>query len=186
MRRLLALLPLAALAATGPAYRYQLDGARSSVTAKVSYLGLGSKTARFPVMKGSIRLTPDRLDDIDLTVELDARALVAGSDGDTKSLRGPDFFDVAHHPTVSFSGHRMTMQGPVNARLDGTITARGVSRPASLAITFRDPPARASGRDPVQLRAITTINRRDFGMTAYAWAIGKKVTITIDARLVPG
>ena len=183
---MLALAALATIGAAPAAYRYQLDSTGSTVIAKVSFLAIGSKTARFPVMKGSIRITPERLDDIDLDVELDARALTAGSKGDTTTLRGPDFFDVARHPAVSFSGHRMTMTGPVTARLDGTITARGISRPATLAITFRDPPARASGRDPVHLRATAAIDRRQFGMTAYGWAVGKTVKITIDARLVPG
>ena len=32
----------------------------------------------------------------------------------------------------------------------------------------------------------TPINRRDFGMTAYPFVVGKKVAVTINARLVPG
>lgn len=186
MRKRFALAAVALIGAAPPTYHYQLDGPRSLVTARVSYLALGSKTAQFPVMKGSIRITPDRLDDIDLYVELDARALTAGGKGDTASLRGHDFFDVARFPTVTFSGHRMMMTSPLTARLDGAITARAITRPATLLVTFRDPPARASGRDPVQLRATTTIDRRQFGMTAYGWAVGKNVKITIDARMVPG
>lgn len=175
-----------AVAAAPPVYRYQLDGAGSSVSARVSYLGLASKTARFPVKRGSLRLSPDQLDAIDLDVELDARALAAGSKTDSAYLKGKAFFDVTNHPTVRFSGPRMVMTGPLTARIDGQITARGVSRPAVLAVTFRDPPAKASGRDPVYLTATTTINRRDFGMTSYSLVIGKKVAITIQARLVPG
>ena len=186
MRIALALIPLLAVAAAAPSYRYQLDGANSQVSARVAYFGVGSKTARFPVMKGFIRLQPDRLDAIDLDVELDARAMTAGGRTDTEYLRGKDFFDVAHYPTVSFSGHRMAMTGATTARIDGLITARGVTRPAVLDVTFRDPPARASGRDPVQLSARTSINRRDFGMTSYSLIVGRKVTITIQARLVPG
>ena len=186
MRKLLALAAVATIAAAPPSFRYQLDGPRSAVTARVSYLALGSKTAVFPALKGSIRITPDRLDDIDLYVELDARALTASSKGDTATLRGRDFFDVARYPTVTFSGHRMVMTSAVTARLDGAITARAITRPATLLITFRDPPARATGRDPVVLRATTTIDRRQFGMTAYGWAVGKNVKITIDARMVPG
>jgi polyisoprenoid-binding protein YceI len=180
------LAPLLALAAAPPSYHYQLDAGQSAVTARVGYLGLGSKTVRFPAMRGAIRLTPERLEGIDLDVELDARAMVAATQSDADYLRGPAFFDVAHHPTVSFSGHRMAMTGPTTARIDGQITARGVTQPASLEVSFRDPPARATGRDAVQLSARTTINRRDFGMTAYSWVVGKKVTITIAARLVPG
>lgn len=186
VRIFIALLPLLTLAAASPSYRYQLDGASSQVSARVSYFGVGSKTARFPVMKGSIRIQPDRLDAIDLNVELDARALDAGGKTDTAYLRGKDFFDVAHYPVVQFSGHRMAMTGPNAARVDGQITARGVTRPAVLDVTFRDPPARLTGREAVMLNARTAINRRDFGMTAYGLVVGKTVTITIQARLMPG
>ena len=43
-----------------------------------------------------------------------------------------------------------------------------------------------NGRDPVQLTARTSINRKDFGMTAYSVVVGETVTITIEARLMPG
>jgi polyisoprenoid-binding protein YceI len=185
--RILLVLPLLlATAAAGPTYRYQLDSAASDISAKVSYLGFGSKTARFPVMRGSIKMTPDRLDAVALEVELDARAMTAGSKRDADYLKGKDFFDVANHPVVRFTGNRMTMIGDRNARVEGQVTARGVTRPTVLAVTFRDPPARATGRDPIYLTATTTINRRDFGMTAYSMVIGKNVAITIKARLVPG
>lgn len=186
VRVVYSLLPLLALAAASPSYRYQLDGANSRVSARVAYLGFGSKTARFSVMKGHIRIQPDRLDAIDLEVELDARSLTAGGKTDTAYLRGKSFFDVARYPTVSFSGHRMAMTGPTTARIEGQITARGITRPVTLVVTFRDPPARAVGHEPVQLNASTTINRRHFGMTSYGLVVGKNVKITIEARLVPG
>lgn len=181
-----ALTLLLATASAGPVYRYQLDGSASVVSARVSFLGLGHKTARFPAMRGSIKITPDRLDAIDLDVELDARAMTAGGKTDTEYLKGKAFFDVANHSTVRFSGRRMAMTGPLTARVDGQISARGVTRPAVLAVTFRDPPAKANGREPIHLTATTTINRKDFGMTSYSMIIGKKVAITIQARLVPG
>ena len=187
MRRLLALAALLSLAAApGPSYHYWLDGPHSSVSARVSYMGFGSKTARFPQMRGSIRLNPARLDAIDLDVELDALAMSADSASDTRYLRGKDFFDVEQYPVVRFSGHRMVMSGPVTGTVDGLITTRGITRPATLLVTFKDPPAHATGRDPMVLSARTTINRRDFGMTAYSVVVGKAVTITIEARLMPG
>lgn len=187
MRRLLALAALLSLAAApAPTHHYWLDGPHSSVVARVSYMGFGSKSAWFPQMRGSIRLDPARLDAIDLDVELDATALSSSSVSDTKYLRGKDFFAVDQFPVVRFSGHRMVMSGPVTASVEGLITTRGITRPAVLAVTFKDPPAQASGREPVVLTAITRINRRDFGMTAYSMVVGKTVTITIDARLMPG
>ncbi len=188
MRFVLALIPLLAVAATAPVatHHYWLDSAHSSVSARVSYMGFGSKTARFPQMRGSIQLNPARLDAIDLDVELNASALHAGGKSDTNYLRGKDFFWVQQYPMVRFTGHRMTMTGVITGQVDGEITARGVTRPATLAVTFKDPPAQATGREPVQLNAQARINRRDFGMTAYSMVVGKIVTITIDARLMPG
>lgn len=192
MRLRLALcLPITLLAplltgATQPSYRYQIDPARSEVSAKVGFFGIASKTARFPQMTGQIALAPERLDTIDLDVEIDARRLTAGDSVTLARLKGKDFFHVERYPTVRFSGQWMQMTGPVTATVAGAVTARGVTRPATLAVTFRDPPARATGRDPVELSARTVIDRRDFGMTAYSAIVGKKVTITIKARMTPG
>lgn len=186
MRALLAL-PLAALSlgAAEPTFHYHLDAARSDVAAKVAFFGLASKTAHFPKMTGRITLQPGRLDAIDLDVDLDARALTAGDSITLGRLKGPRFFDVERYPIVHFEGQRMTMTGPVTARVDGSITARGVTRPAVLDVAFRQPPARATGRELVDLSARTTIDRRAFGMTAYSFIVGRNVAITIDARMIP-
>lgn len=188
--RLLMCLPLAALAplllgAAQPTYRYQIDTARSMVSAKVGFMGIASKTARFPQMSGRIALSPEQLDTIDLDVELDARRLQAGDSVTLGRLKGKDFFDVERHPTVRFAGRNMRMTGATTATVAGEVTARGVTRPAQLAVTFRDPPSKVSGRDAVEFSARTVIDRREFGMTAYSAIVGKKVTITIQARMVP-
>lgn len=185
MRYLLTLLLLITTGAATPTYRYRLDEARSTVSAKVAFLGFASKSARFPKLSGRITLQPDRLDAIDLDVDLDARALTAGDKVTLDRLKGKDFFDVANHPVVSFSGRRMTMTGPVTATVEGNVTARGITRPVVLQVAFAQPPATANGRDPVQLSARTSINRSDFGMKAYGLVVGKKVTIAITARMEP-
>ncbi len=174
------------IGATGPTHRYALEEAGSTVRAKVSFLGLSSKTAQFPRISGQIVLTPQALDAIDLDVTMDARALVSSDTTTTNRLRGPKFFDVENHPTVRFAGRRMVMTGAQSATVAGEITARGVTRPAQLAVSFAQAPAHADGREPITLTARTTIDRRDFGMNSYSMIVGRKVSITITARMVPG
>ena len=188
----MAALPLLIIGATAPAasapdlpLRYRLDPQGSSVHARVGFFGIASKTARFPAMSGGIELDPARLGAIRLDVLLDARALEAGDTVTLGRLKGPDFFDVAHYPTVRFLGRAMTMTGPVSATIDGELTARGVTRPARLAVTFTSPPAQATGRQSLRLSARTTIDRTDFGMNAYRLIVSRKVTITIDAQMAP-
>lgn len=186
LRSFIAGLLLLTTAATTPEYRYQLDGAASRISAKVSFLGLSSKTAQFPRMSGAIQLQPERLDAINLDVTLDARAITASDSATQNRLRGPDFFDVERHPVIRFTGQRMVMAGQTSAQVDGTVTARGITRPVRLAVTFARPPAQASGREPIGFTATTTIDRYQFGMKAYSMVVGRNVNITIKARMTPG
>jgi polyisoprenoid-binding protein YceI len=185
-RMAIAALALLLLAAAPPAtLGYRVDPAGSNVAAKVAFMGLGSRIASFPAMSGAVTLSPAAMDRIDLNVRIDARQLSASDKLTTDRLKGKNFFDVANHPSISFSGKALMMTGPTTGSVKGDLTARGVTKPVTLAVTFTTPPVRATGREAIGLTGTTTINRRDFGMTAYSLIVGKKVAITIRTRLVP-
>lgn len=172
-------------AAPAPTLNYRVDTATSDVVAKVAFMGIGSRTANFPAMSGAVKLSPATMEEIDLNVRIDARQLKASDQLTTDRLRGKNFFHVANYPTISFAGKALTMTGLTTGTVKGDLTARGVTKPVTLAVTFSAPPARANGRDAIGMTGTTTINRRDFGMTAYSLIVGKQVTITIRTRLVP-
>jgi len=148
-------------------------------------MGLVSKTVRFPKISGSISLNPARPQQISLNVSISARALKAGGGITEKRLKGKDFFDVARHPTLRFTGKSITMTGAKTGRVSGRLTVRGITRPVTLVVKFSSPPTQASGKKNIALTATTTINRRNFGMTAYSGIVGKKVTISIRTRMIP-
>lgn len=185
MRIILAALPLLSIAAATPAYRYQIDSRASQVDAKVTVLGIAKKSAQFSKMSGGIVLSPSQPGSVRLDVAVDARVMATRDSKVGEQLKGPDFLDVARHPIVSFSGQRMVMTGPNTAQVLGQLTARGTTRPTVMNVTFAAPPAQATGREPVSITARTTIDRRQFGMNGYSGVVGKDVTITIKARMVP-
>jgi len=86
---------------------------------------------------------------------------------------------------VRFVGRSMTMTGPVTAVVSGDLTAKGVTRPTTLAVSFTAPPAKASGREAIRLSGRARIDRTEFGMTAYRLIVAKSVTISIDTQMVP-
>ncbi len=176
-------LMLIGAAPLGNRLHYRIDSTSSIVNAKVAFFGLASKTATFPKVSGDIRLTPGDLRSVDLDVAIDTRALKASDSVTERRLKSADFFDVANHPQVTFSGQQLVMNGKSSGIVTGNLTARGVTRPVKLVVTFSAPPASATGKDKFLLTGSTTINRRDFGMTAYSAIVGKKVTITIRAQM---
>lgn len=175
---------MASASGTG-AIGYTIDPAHARVEAKVGFFGLGSKTARFPHTEGHVALSDRDAKAVTLDVRIDTQTLEAGDALTRSRLRGADFFDVDHYPRVTFHATGMTRTGPHSATVAGTISARGVTRPAALAVDFSRDFAAMSGREPVHIAATTRIDRRDFGMTAYPLIVGRQVTIAIDADLVP-
>jgi polyisoprenoid-binding protein YceI len=182
----LLLLSVSSIGSTASTYRFTLDPGSSSVDAKVAFMGVGNRKAHFPAMRGKVVLSPAQMNQIDLDVSIDATQLKSDDSVTTGRLKGKDFFYVDKYPTVRFEGTQLTMASSTSGIVRGELTARGVTRPVTLNVAFSSPPASTSGKDALRLTGTTTINRKDFGMTAYSLVVGKKVTITINSRLLPG
>ena len=182
----LLLLPILALFATASSpLNYTLDAQASAVSAKVAFFGLASKTAGFPSMSGRVTIVPDRPSEALVDVAIDATRLVAPDKVTQKRLRGEKFFWVEKYPTVHFVGHRLVMRDATHGSVDGKLTARGVTRDEELFVTFDQPPNDAPRGEAITLNGEMQIDRRDYGMTAYRFIVGKQVTIKLTARMVP-
>lgn len=183
MLALVVALLLGAAAPTGQIYA--VDATASSLSAKVPFLGIGRKSAGFPEVSGTIRLDRQRPQDIALDVKIDARALTAGDNLTLSRLKGEKFFWVEKYPQVRFVGREMKLTSPTEGSVDGELTARGVTRPVTLDVTFDRPPAQALPGEAISLTGKTRINRYDFGMKSYRLIVGKYVEIELKARMVP-
>lgn len=164
--------------------RYTLDANASNVTAKVPFFGLASKTARFPRMQGAVTIVPGAPERAVIDVTFDATALEAPDSVTLARLRGEKFFWVEKYPTIRFFGRSLKLESATRGTVAGELTARGVTRPASLAVTFDADPVAQAGR-PVSFTGTTTIDRRAFGMKSYPLIVGNQVDITLKARMVP-
>ena len=164
--------------------RYTLDASASNVSAKVPFFGLASKTAKFPRMQGAVTIVPGAPEKAVIDVTFDATAIEAPDAVTLARLRGERFFWVDKYPTIRFMGRALTLSSATRGTVSGELTARGVTRPATLAVTFDADPVAQAGK-PVSFTGTTTIDRREFGMKSYQLIVGNKVDITLKARMVP-
>jgi polyisoprenoid-binding protein YceI len=191
VRLKLYLMPIALIATAGMLHaattlRYRITDPGSEAVAKVAFMGLSSKSARFGSISGDIAFSPGDLKNVKVDVAIDASKLRAGDRTTEKQLKAKDFFWVERYPTVRFTATSLAMKNKVQGTLNGNLTARGVTNPVSMAVTFSAPPSTANGQDQLSLTGTTVINRQAFGMTAYSAIVGKKVNITIRAALKGG
>ncbi len=180
---LLPLIALFALANSSAPLNYRLDASNSSVTAKVAFLGLGSKTARFPKMSGTVTIVPNQPQRAKIDVTFDAKALTASDQTTTNRLRGDKFFWVSKYPKVRFVGSSLKMTSATKGTVSGKLTARGITRTETLAVTFDSDPAKTRGK-AVSFTGTTRIDRRQYGMKSYQLVVGNKVNIQLRARMV--
>lgn len=174
-----------ALANTASApLRYSLDVSASNVSAKVPFFGLASKTARFPKMEGSVTIVPGAPERAVIDVTFDATAIEAPDSVTLARLRGEKFFWVEKYPNVRFVGRSLKMTSATRGTVAGDLTARGVTKPQTLTVTFDADPLAQAGK-PVSFTGTTTIDRRQYGMKSYQLIVGNKVDITLRARMVP-
>ncbi|HSJ78531.1 MAG TPA: YceI family protein [Erythrobacter sp.] len=182
---LLALFALANVGANiGTPQRYTLDASASNVSAKVPFFGLASKTARFPKMQGAVTIVPGAPERAVIDVTFDATAIEAPDDVTLARLRGDKFFWVEKYPSVRFVGRSLKLTSPTRGTVSGELTARGITQPQTLAVTFDADPLAQVGK-PVSFTGTTTIDRRKYGMKSYQLVVGNKVDITLKARMVP-
>ncbi len=178
------MLPAVLLAQSSSAIDYRLDARASNVSAKVSFFGLASKTARFPRMEGNVTIVPGAPQRATIDVTFDAVAIEAPDETTLKRLRGEKFFWVERYPTVRFVGRSIKLSSPTKGVVTGQLTARGVTRRETLDVTFANDPAKSHGR-PVSFTGEMEIDRRDYGMKSYQLIVGNTVDISLKARMVP-
>lgn len=191
-RFLAAVLISATLLLAGPvrATTYTIDAGHTSVTFRVSHL-FTKVTGRFTAFDGTI--TFDESMPLETKVEGTIQAASINTDNEKRDthLKNPDFFDVEKFPTITFSTDKVTDVAKNKAKLHGTLTMHGVTRPIVLDSEFL-----GAGQDPwgnakAGFRGTTTLNRKDYGLI---WnqtletggvLVGDEIEITIDVEAAP-
>jgi len=98
------------------------------------------------------------------TFTIDAASIDTNQEQRDAHLRSADFFDVEHHPTLTFESTRITQQG-TDITIEGNFTMHGVTKPVTLkgetAPTVKDP----WGMQRTALTLEGKLNRKDWGLT---------------------
>lgn len=152
----------------------------------------------FKNVHGTLDFDPDNPQAASVDVTIDAKGLWSGEPDRDAHLKSADFLDVEKHPTITFRGRKVELRGANEAKLQGDLTIRGVTRPATLDVRSlgqwqtpwwengvdKGPKTRAG------FLATTRINRKDFGVN---WngaldrgglVVSDDVDITIDVEAI--
>ena len=187
MKAALALLSCLALLAAHTARAadlFMLDQRYGSIAFSVSHFGSFTSLGSFPRFMG--RLLIDRLhpEHTKIEVQADAAAVTVPWPDGTELLRGPDFFDAAHHREVRFTSETIRGLDPRHFEIDGSLEIRGIRRPLTLQATLeREQTDTASGTQIADFTVTGALSRAEYGMTSDPIMISDKVRLKIAARI---
>ena len=168
--------------AAAPAGTYTLDPATTSVTLKVSHLGLSGYTLRMDGVRGSYSFDPAHPEASKLQVEIDAGSVDTGNAALNQQLAG-EVLEAAKYPTIRFVSTAVKPGPEGRGQVVGDLTLHGQTHPVTLDVIFNG--FTNAGPDHavrMGFSADATVRRSDFGMTAFSPMVGDDISVAIEAE----
>jgi polyisoprenoid-binding protein YceI len=169
--------------------KYDIDAAHSSVEFIGRHLMITKVRGRFPEVSGTINIA-EVPEESSVDVEIQVASVDTGQEQRDEHLRGPDFFHVEKHPTITFRSTKVEPGRKDTWAVTGDLTVRDVTRPVTLDVEFEGANASPFGDQRVAFSASADVDREDWGLT---WnvaletggvLVGKKVRIELNVQAV--
>lgn len=161
---------------------YTLDPTHTYASWQVSHFGFSSPSGKW-MAKGTLEIDKDKPQNSKLNVTINMADLATGLAELDEHLKGDLFFDVKKFPTATFVSNKVVMTGKNSAKVTGTLTVHGVSKPVTLNVTLNKMGVNLlSDKMTMGFSANTQLNRSDFGINTLLPGVGDKVIIHIEAE----
>lgn len=179
-------------ATTAPtAVAYTIDTAHSSVGFKIRHFMIAYVRGGFSGITGDVIFDPSNPANDKINATIDVTTLHTHDVKRDAHVKGADFLDAEHHPTMTFVSKKVVADGKNEWKVTGDLTLRGVTKEVTLDVES----AGVEAKDPwgnlrTGASAETTIKRGDFGLTFNApletggFMLGEDVHVHMDVELI--
>jgi len=173
---LLATLPLPVLAVD----HYAIDPAHTYPHFSVSHLGFSTMQGRFDKTSGTISL--DRAAKTGaINITIDVSSINTGFAKRDKHLRGPDFFNSAEFPTITYKSNKIHFKNNVPISSEGSLTMAGATKPVTLNInSFKCGMHPMKKKEMCGAAASAHLKRSDFGIKYGLPAVGDDIELVFE------
>lgn len=180
-RSLLAGLLLAASSSLAlAADAYTIDSAHTFLGFHVNHLGFSNAQGRFAEITGGGQWDNANLANCSLELKVKTASVNTDNAKRDEHLRGPDFFDAAQYPVITFTSKSFKSTGKDSYDVTGTLDMHGVKKTVTLPIRKI-----GEGENPWKQHVIGfdsrfTLNRTDYGINYMPDGLGKEVTLHLS------
>lgn len=168
---------------------YSVDTSHATVLFQVRHF-MTQVAGEFGTFDGSIHIDRENPENSSVAFTIQAKSIDTNNEKRDEHLRSPDFFDVASHPTITFTSTSVKPVGDDTYEVTGEFTMRGVMKPITLPVKVLGELKDPWGNQRIGFETTTTINRQDYGVS---WnrvldqgglVLGDEVRVTINLEAV--
>jgi len=174
----LAALIVVGLGRTATADDYTIDAAHSSVSFKISHLGLSWVHGRFNNFAGKFTIDSSEPAKSSFTLNIKPDSVDTNNSGRDGHLKSPDFFNVKQFPALSFTS---TAVKPIEGGLEvtGDLTMHGETKPVTFTLKGGNKAEFPKGVRRTGYVTDLVIKRTDFGVGKPMPVLGDEVYVAI-------
>ncbi len=170
---------------------WHIDPLHSLAEFSVRHMMISTVRGQFGGVKGTIVYDPKKPTASTVEATIDCSTINTGEPKRDSDLKGAEFFDIQHYPTMKFKSTRVETAGEGKLKVTGTLMINAVTRTVVLNVDGPNGPIKdTQGREKLGLNATTKVSRKDFGilynpiMETGGVAVSDDVTINLDIELI--
>lgn len=152
----------------------------SKIRFSVAQVGGGGIAGTFSSFSGKFRIDKD-VTRSGVTFQLKAASVEAGDARITAFIRSDAVFDAERNPVISFKSTRVTRTGDNEAKIEGQLTARGITRTVAFQATFD-----GQSGNQIRFRVTGKMSRALFGMEIGTPIYSNSVVFDMEMKGVRG
>ncbi|NNU17238.1 YceI family protein [Parvularcula sp. ZS-1/3] len=169
---------------TLPTQTYALAPADASIQFSARPVAFPAVNGTFSKFDGAVDIVMASEDEVNVQATVDLSSVEIGNQWSENLVKSEGWFNVEEHPKAIFSGALKGWSGTGLGTVEGQLTIRGVTKPATFSILLDCEDLRQCPKDQVGFMGEIELSRSEFGMTEMRALVRDKVQLTFAGSLV--
>ncbi len=168
--------------------QWAIDNSHSNLQFTVTHLVISQVNGHFGSYDGTIENEGEDLSSAKINFNIDSGSINTGIEMRDNHLKSDDFFNAETYPQIKFSSTNIEKTGEHSYDINGEMTIRDVTRPATFKAKIGGVAVDGYGNTKLGMRVTTSINRFDYGLKwnqlteAGGATVGKEVEVNANLQ----
>lgn len=177
--------PSTAAAASATNNSYTLDPTHSYVLWHINHFGFSNPSGKW-MANGTFIFDKNHPQTSKVTATVNIADGVTGIPALDQHMQSAEFFDAKQFPTATFVSDNIKLTGKQTADVSGQLTMHGVTKPLTFHVKLNKIGVSVVTNKPtIGFSGSATLNRSDYGISAYAPGLSNQVQLEIEVEASP-